>query len=165
MPIFIRLMVMFAIMFASSVTAATEQANPQPLRISSEQQLNNTLAELKGQVVFLDFWASWCAPCRKSFPWLNEMQAKYQAQGFTVLAINLDVEHKDALSFLDQTPADFPIIYDPEATIGKKYDLIGMPSSYVFGRDGKIKYRHVGFISSKKANYEQEINQLLAAQP
>jgi thiol-disulfide isomerase/thioredoxin len=159
-----RFMLVTALFTAMAIAPVLSKETVVPV-ISSQQQLTDKLAELKGQVVFLDFWASWCTPCRKSFPWLNEMQTKYQSQGFTVLAVNLDVEHQDAVDFLAHTPADFPIIYDPDALIGKQFDLLGMPSSYVYGRDGKIKYRHIGFKNSKKAQYEQEITQLLAVQP
>lgn len=119
------------------------------------------LSDLKGQVIYVDFWASWCAPCRKSFPWLNELQAKYKDQGFTVIGVNVDVEKSMADEFLTQVPADFPIVYDPNSKIAKAYQVVGMPSSYIIGRDGEVKHMHAGFSTKKTAKYQKEIADLI----
>lgn len=125
------------------------------------KSLDAVLAEHKGEVIYLDFWASWCVPCRRSFPWMNEMHKKYQAQGFTVVSVNLDAEQQLATQFLTATPANFIVVYDPQGLTAKQYKLKGMPSSYMIGRDGKLKRAHVGFFTDKKAVYEQEIQTLL----
>ncbi|MFT6195035.1 MAG: thiol-disulfide isomerase/thioredoxin [Cognaticolwellia sp.] len=122
-----------------------------------DQQLNNA----KGKVVYVDFWASWCIPCRKSFPWMNNLAAQYQAQGLIILSINLDHSRVLADRFLAQIPANFPIIYDPKGNIAKKYQLKGMPSSFIINRQGQIVSTHVGFNEEKKSAYEQEIKALL----
>lgn len=119
------------------------------------------LAAYKGKVVYLDFWASWCAPCRRSFPWLNEMRAKYGEQGFVVLAVNVDAERELAAEFLRETPAAFEIVYDPEGRIAEKWGLMGMPSSFIIGRDGEVASSHVGFRSDSPEKYEKEIRHLL----
>lgn len=121
-----------------------------------------SLSDLKGKVVYVDFWASWCAPCRKSFPWLNEMQAKYKSQGFTVVAVNVDVEKSMADEFLEQVPANFPIAYDPDSKIAKAYQLVGMPSSYIIDRNGELKHMHAGFSAKKVAKYEKTLKATLA---
>ena len=90
----------------------------------SNAQLPNKLSDLAGQVVYLDFWASWCKPCRKSFPWMNQMQHKYAGKGLQIIAINLDTESSLAMNFLDKVPAQIPIIYDPEGNIASDYQLI-----------------------------------------
>ncbi|WP_068544797.1 TlpA disulfide reductase family protein [Thalassotalea crassostreae] len=126
-----------------------------------QKQLKSMLAEYKGQVIYLDFWASWCVPCRKSFPWMNEMQEKYDKQGFKVITINLDVNKKDAIEFLEENSANFTVIYDPKGSIAKEFKLKGMPNSFMIGRDGKPKSAHVGFFDDKKPEYEEEIKSLL----
>ncbi|TKB47047.1 TlpA disulfide reductase family protein [Thalassotalea mangrovi] len=131
----------------------------------AEQQLKQLLEQHQGDVIYLDFWASWCIPCRKSFPWMNEMQSKYQDQGFKVITINLDVDKSFAKEFLKQYPADFTVIYDPEGKIGEAYQLKGMPTSYVIGRDGSVVREEVGFFEDKVAEYEQKLVEILNAQP
>lgn len=124
--------------------------------------LEDILAENKGNVIYLDFWASWCVPCRRSFPWMNEINSKYGKKNFKVISINLDSDRKDANRFLKELPANFQVIYDPEATIAEQLALKGMPSSFIFNRTGKLVSTHVGFTADKMAKYEQEIITLLA---
>jgi peroxiredoxin len=124
-----------------------------------------TLSDLHGQVVYLDFWASWCKPCLQSFPWMNAMQERYAAQGFRVIAVNVDKERGLADEFLRKVPANFTIVYDPEGELASRYQLIGMPSTFLITRDGSIHQRHVGFLLSKQKHYEAEIRQLLAEYP
>jgi thiol-disulfide isomerase/thioredoxin len=119
------------------------------------------LSALRGKVVYVDFWASWCGPCRQSFPWLNEMQAKYGAQGFTVVGVNVDAKRGDADDFLQQVPAKFTLAFDPKGDTPGRYDAKGMPSSYLIGRDGKVVLTHVGFRSEEKAALEGKIRQAL----
>lgn len=115
------------------------------------------LSELKGKAVYLDFWASWCGPCKQSFPWMNEMQAKYGAKGLQVLAVNLDQKPEDAANFLQQTKADFLIALDPTGQSAQKYNVKGMPSSLLIGRDGKVTMVHTGFHAASKAELERAI--------
>lgn len=131
--------------------------------ISSRVALKKALEKHKGEVVYLDFWASWCGPCRKSFPWMNQIEAKYKSQGFSVISVNLDVNKTLAAKFLKETPASFTVIYDPKGKIAKHFKIQGMPSSMLIGRDGEIKSRHTGFFTKKIPVYQQEIEQLLLA--
>ncbi|MGD8575233.1 MAG: TlpA disulfide reductase family protein [Gammaproteobacteria bacterium] len=119
------------------------------------------LSAYKGKVVYVDFWASWCGPCRHSFPWMNAMQKKYAGQGLVIVGVNVDSEHADAAKFLQRTPADFRIVYDPEGKLAEKYQLMGMPSSFLYGRNGELVGRHVGFTEDSPAEYEREIKTLL----
>lgn len=120
------------------------------------------LAGLKGQVVYIDFWASWCKPCRASFPWMNKMTLKYKDKGLTVIAVNLDEDSKDANEFLKQLPASFQIVYDPQGNIAQQYDLVGMPSSYIIDKKGELRIAHQGFFTAKTDAYENEIVKLLS---
>ncbi len=127
------------------------------------ERLEHHINQHKGKVIYLDFWSSWCGPCRKSFPWMNKLQQKYQEQGLTILSVNLDHDRKLADKFLLDSPADFPIIYDSKGLIARKYKLKGMPSSFIYDRTGKLVNAHVGFNKQKSQLYEQELAQLLNA--
>jgi len=120
------------------------------------------LAGYSGKVVVLDFWASWCVPCRRSFPWLNEMQAKYAADGLVVVGINVDEDRAAADEFLAEYPADFEIFYDTGGSLATRYDLPGMPSSFVIGRDGELAATHLGFKVKNQDEYEAAIVAALA---
>lgn len=130
--------------------------------ISSQTALEQALNKHQGEVIYLDFWASWCGPCRKSFPWMNDIQKQYQSQGFRVISINLDADKSLATKFLLESPADFTVIYDPKGKIAKHFKIQGMPSSMLIGRDGQIKSSHTGFFTKKIPLYQQEIEALLA---
>ena len=120
------------------------------------------LADLKGKVVYLDFWASWCPPCRKSFPWMNEMEQRYGRHGLTVVAINLDKDRKLADKFLSEVPADFTIAYDSEGTVADSYHVPGMPSSFIIDRNGKIRSIHVGFHEDDALALEETLRTTLS---
>lgn len=119
------------------------------------------LSAYAGKVVYLDFWASWCAPCRRSFPWMNDMLARYGEKGFAVVSVNVDADRSLAEEFLARTPARFPVVYDPEGNIAAEWGLMGMPSSFLIGPDGTVIGRHVGFRSDSPQKYEAEIRRAL----
>ncbi|HSN18362.1 MAG TPA: TlpA disulfide reductase family protein [Gammaproteobacteria bacterium] len=119
------------------------------------------LDQYHGKIVYLDFWASWCKPCRHSFPWMNDMQKKYGADGLVIVAVNLDEQQADAEKFLHQTPADFTIVYDPQGKLAEQYQIIGMPSSFIIGRDGQVVKKHQGFFDDSPQKYEAELVELL----
>ena len=116
-----------------------------------------SLSAMKGQVVFVDFWASWCVPCRQSFPWLNQMQAKYGARGLQVLGVNVDAKRADADTFLAQVPAKFNIVFDSAGDTPKRYAVRGMPTSVLVGADGLVLQQHAGFRDDDKAALEAAI--------
>lgn len=151
MQIFTRLVV-FLLMFLSIALQANE---------NSQDQLEQAIEANQGKVIYIDFWASWCKPCRKSFPWMNDMKAKYESDGLVILSVNLDAEKKFATDFLNEIPATFDVIYDPKGITARKLKVKGMPSSYLIDRSGKLVSRHQGFNDEKKALFEQEIEALL----
>lgn len=112
------------------------------------------LGQYAGKVVVLDFWASWCEPCRRSFPWLNAMHDKYGSEGLVIVGVNLDMERADAKRFLEEYPADFSIVYDANQALAREYEVVAMPSSYVIGRDGQLAARHMGFKVKQQDDYE-----------
>jgi len=122
-----------------------------------------TLESLKGRVVFVDFWASWCAPCKRSFPWMNELHRKYGDKGFTIVAVNVDKRRADADRFLAQVPAAFPVVYDPEGKAPAAYGVKGMPSSYLIDARGNVVQVESGFNDDHAAAIEARIRDLVAA--
>ena len=120
-----------------------------------------SLEKYQNQVVFIDFWASWCVPCKYSFPWLNKMQERYGEDGFKVIGINVDKEKAHAEKFLELVPATFDIAYDPEGKVADLYSLKVMPSSYLIDRDGNLVHAHKGFKTSDGSRMEDMIRKLL----
>jgi thiol-disulfide isomerase/thioredoxin len=112
------------------------------------------LQEFRGKVIVLDFWASWCVPCRRSFPWMNSMQEKYGDEGLVIIGVNLDAVDADAQAFLQETPAEFRIVSDPQGTLAREHDVIAMPTSYIFDRNGNLVTRHLGFKVKRQEEYE-----------
>ena len=122
------------------------------------------LGKIHGRIIWVDFWASWCAPCRRSFPWLNEMYRKYSGQGLQIIAVNVDSDKSAADKFLDQTPADFTVKFDPKGKLAERFNVRAMPSSYVLDPAGHILQRHLGFRLSDEHKYEEQIWAALSAQ-
>ncbi|MES9945184.1 MAG: TlpA disulfide reductase family protein [Candidatus Thiodiazotropha sp.] len=125
------------------------------------EEMAVTLDEFRGKVVLLDFWASWCVPCRASFPWMNHIQNRYRKQGLVVIAVNLDKDRALADAFLSKTEAEFTVAFDPEGEVASEYGLKGMPASFLIDEQGRILESHVGFFESEKAQREQEIKKVL----
>jgi cytochrome c biogenesis protein CcmG, thiol:disulfide interchange protein DsbE len=123
------------------------------------------LSALAGKVIYLDFWASWCGPCRQSFPWMNEMQARHGAAGLQVLGINVDKRQADADRFLSETPAKFLVAFDPQGDTPKRYAIKGMPTSLLIGPDGKVLSSHSGFRDEERAELEARIVAALGQLP
>ena len=115
----------------------------------------------RGKVVLLDFWASWCVPCRRSFPWMTDMQQKYADEGLVIVAVNLDNDVNDAESFLRQYPPGFQVAHDTDKSLARKYEVVAMPSSFLIGRDGEIVERHLGFKVLTQTEYETAIQTAL----
>ena len=118
-----------------------------------------SLDSLRGRVVLVDFWASWCEPCKRSFPWLAEMHHGYSGKGLTIVAINLDKDRALADAFLDRYPAPFTVAFDPTGATAETYKVAAMPTSFLIGRSGEILYSHAGFDPRKSAEYESRIRE------
>jgi cytochrome c biogenesis protein CcmG, thiol:disulfide interchange protein DsbE len=133
------------------------------LAVGSSRAADSTLNldDYRGQVVLLDFWASWCVPCRRSFPWMNQMQQKYGEQGLVIIGVNMDASAEDADAFLREYPAQFTIISDRDGNLARRFEVEAMPSSYIIGRDGAVVATHMGFQVKKSGEYEEQIRQVL----
>ncbi|NOQ89343.1 MAG: redoxin domain-containing protein [Gammaproteobacteria bacterium] len=125
------------------------------------QQKQIQLSDYRGKIVYLDFWASWCQPCRKSFSWMNKMQSLYGKEGFKVIAINLDESRANADKFLKRVPADFDIAFDPRGDTAETYKVRAMPSSYIIDKQGKLVHANLGFHSNDEDKLEEKIRNLL----
>jgi len=146
------------LLFVISFSTSAAPAPPLSLNTDAGQV---KLENYKGKVVYLDFWASWCVPCRKSFPWMNEMQARYGKSGLVILAVNLDKDKTNIGRFLKKYPANFTIAYDPEGKAAEKFKVMGMPSSNLIDRQGNIVKTHVGFRARDKKELEDQIRAAL----
>lgn len=132
----------------------------QPLSVNSVSTADGAPVPLhdgKAKVTYIDFWASWCGPCRQSFPWMNRMQAKYGAQGLRIVAVNLDASRADALAFLKEVPASITLGFDSRGEAARKVGVKAMPSSVLLGADGKVLMQHAGFRAEDEADLEARI--------
>ncbi|MRX06719.1 redoxin domain-containing protein [Pseudoduganella sp. FT25W] len=154
---------MLAAALAASSAQALEKGAPAPQFDLPGVDGAIKLAKLQGKVVYVDFWASWCGPCRQSFPWMNEMQAKYGAKGLQIVGVNVDAKSDDARQFLTATPARFAIAFDPQGATPRNYGIKGMPSSVLIGPDGKVLLEHSGFREADRAELESKIQSALGA--
>ena len=123
-----------------------------------------SLASLQGKVVYLDFWASWCGPCRISLPRLNALRNELGEQGFEVLAVNVDEYEEDALQFLEEFPVDYPVIWDNGGQSPKAFGILGMPTAFLIDRKGIIREVHQGFRKSDTEKIRARVIELLKEQ-
>ena len=128
-----------------------------------EGQPNIALSNLEGKTLYIDFWASWCAPCITSLPQYNDLYKKYKQDGLEIIAINVDNPIEDGLDFLIDTPLDFLIPQDPEGDAAELFGVIGMPSSYLISPEGNVELVHMGFRNGDIDIIEEEIKKVLAA--
>lgn len=119
------------------------------------------ISNYEGQVVYLDFWASWCLPCKESFPFMNSLKAKFEQQGLSVVSINTDYVLEDASKFLQRIPANFEVIYDPRSALVSEFQVQAMPTSFLFNRQGKLIGKHIGFKNEDIAEITAEIEKAL----
>jgi thiol-disulfide isomerase/thioredoxin len=130
---------------------AVEAGKPLPALGMSEIQA------IKGQYIYIDYWASWCGPCRQSFPWMNALQAKLGSKGLKVVAVNVDAKRADADKFLTHTPAQFTIAYDPQGESAKKLAIKTMPTSMLVSPEGRVLFVHSGFRTEETGQLEAKI--------
>jgi cytochrome c biogenesis protein CcmG, thiol:disulfide interchange protein DsbE len=119
------------------------------------------MSAYRGKVVYVDFWASWCGPCKQSFPWMQSMKDTYGQRGLTVIAINLDLDRADADRFLDRFRPTFEVRFDPKGEIAELYKVQAMPSSVLIDRHGVTRFTHAGFRPIDGPSYEVQVRELL----
>jgi thiol-disulfide isomerase/thioredoxin len=145
-------------------SAGSSASGPAPqFTLDSRNGPRISLAQYKGQVVMLNFWASWCGPCRQEMPLLENIYKKYNKMGFTLIGVNVEPDSKDAEGFLKglQVPVSFPVIYDKDSTVSKAYDVQGMPSTVIIDRKGNIRVLHRGYKPGDENEYLDSIRSLV----
>lgn len=158
------LLVLFVFLLIPVCAAALEPGQSAPqLTLPSRNGEELSLSALRGKVVYLDFWATWCGPCRKSFPVMSALREKFASRGFEVLAVSVDKKRESVDKFLADVPAAFPVLLDPAGETPKRFSLKTMPSSYLIGRDGTLLASFEGFHGESAEEIEMAITQALEA--
>ena len=155
-----RAAAMTAALAMTSLVGASTALAPS-FTLPSRSGDNVSLAQLKGKVVMLNFWASWCGPCRQEMPLLDQMHKRYSALGFTLVGVNVDANSKDAEEWLSKTPVSFPVLFDRESKVSKMYDVSAMPSTVFIDRQGNVRYLHRGYKAGDEGEYLNQIRALL----
>ena len=148
-------------LFTAGVSAGVMQAPAPDFTLKSHAGSNLKLSEHRGEVVLINFWASWCGPCRQEMPLLSELHDKYKSLGFTVLGVNVEEDSSDARKLLSQMPVTFPVLYDNDSTVSKQYDVVAMPSTVLVDRNGNMRYLHKGYKPGEEEIYVQMVRSLL----
>lgn len=145
-----------------TAASAASVSGPAPnFTLKSLSGKNMKLSEMRGNVVLINFWASWCAPCREEMPLLNALHSKYEPLGFTVLGVNVEEHEKNARGFLKNFPVDFPVLLDNQNTVSKLYDVIAMPTTVVVDRDGNMRFLHRGYKPGDEKAYRKMVKMLV----
>lgn len=129
--------------------------------LKSNSGKNIKLSELRGQVVLLNFWASWCGPCRQEMPELDKLYSKYNKLGFTILGVNVEEDATDALKIIKDDKIRFPILFDSENSVSKLYNVVAMPTTVVVGRDGNMRYLHRAYKPGDINIYKKWVKELI----
>ena len=160
-------LIVITLLMAVAVTprAAGPAAAAPDLSFPDETGRTLRLADFKGRVVLLDFWASWCVPCRVSFPAVDALHKELGTRGFAALAVNVDEQRKNADSFLEVRPHTMPVVFDPKGRAAEAFALEAMPSTLILDRAGRVRFRHMGYTEKTIAQYRAEILELLKESP
>ena len=156
---------MRALLLATLVSLPAMAVAPQePAPVFQLQGMDGkpvNLADLKGQVVMINFWATWCGPCRQEMPLLEKLYARYKPMGFTLLGVNVEPDSTLAAGFLEKTPVTFPILFDTDSAVSKLYKVAGMPSTAIVDRKGNLRWVHKGYKPGDENAYLDQIRALI----
>jgi DsbE subfamily thiol:disulfide oxidoreductase len=154
---------MVALALLASGRLIASEPKPAPnIIVQSADGASVDLASYHGKVVLVDFWASWCPPCKTSFPALDALYRQYASQGLAVLAVNLDERRRDAEGFLSAHPYQLTLLFDPKGASPVAFGVKGMPSSFLIDKSGRIRFTHMGYSGNVDQSYRREIIELLA---
>jgi peroxiredoxin len=148
-----------AMLASAAPLAPTAPAPDFTLRTLDGQKLR--LGEQRGRVVLVNFWATWCGPCRQEMPHLNKLYEKYKSSGFVLLGVNVDDDTAQAAGVATRLGVTFPVLPDADKRVSRQYDLSAMPSTVLIDRDGKVRYLHRGYQSGYENTYDKQIRELL----
>jgi peroxiredoxin len=153
-------MVAAVILALPAVAAAPSGPAPQ-FTLPSKAGSDVSLGQYKGQIVMINFWASWCVPCRQEMPMLEDIYKKYNKLGFTLIGVNVEPDSKAADDWLKQTPVSFPVLYDKESKVSKMYNVSGMPTTVIIDRKGNVRYRHISYKPGDEGEYLNTIRAMV----
>jgi peroxiredoxin len=145
---------------AVAATVATDRNAPD-FTLKTLDGPNLRLQEQRGRVVLINFWATWCGPCRQEMPHLNRLYDKYRAAGFTLLGVNIDEDGRNAAGVASKLGLRFPVLLDTDKKVSRMYDLGTMPSTVLIDRDGRVRFVHLGYKDGFETTYEKQIRELL----
>jgi peroxiredoxin len=151
----------FAVVAASASSAIAPATTAPDFTLHAMGGPNLRLQEQRGRVVMVNFWATWCAPCRQEMPHLNRLYEKYRGAGFVLLGVNVDEDTGKAAEVAAKLGVTFPVLLDTQKSVSKLYDVSTMPSTMLIDRDGKVRYVHRGYLAGYEDNYEKQIRELL----
>ena len=153
--------VIIGILLIMPVTAGVMSGAAPDFTLKSYSGKNVKLSELRGEVVLINFWASWCGPCRQEMPLLDELHNQYKALGFTVLGVNVEQDPYQARKLLKDMPVSFPVLFDDSSVVSKQYDVIAMPSTVLVDRNGNMRYLHKGYKPGLEEVYLEQVRELI----
>ncbi|HTV78994.1 MAG TPA: TlpA disulfide reductase family protein [Steroidobacteraceae bacterium] len=156
----IGLLAVTTLILATSASAGGEQAAP-TFSLPARGGATIDLSQFRGQVVMINFWASWCGPCRQEMPLLESMYEKYKPLGFTLLGVNVEPDQKDAMGFLQQTPVTFPVLFDAKSKVSGLYNVQGMPTTVFIDRKGNVRLVHQSYKPGDENLYLDQIRTLI----
>ncbi|MEO7387814.1 MAG: TlpA disulfide reductase family protein [Gammaproteobacteria bacterium] len=164
LPMLLKSLVMAALLAAPVVAGNATGGAVAPaaeFKLTSRAGAPVALSGLKGQVVLINFWATWCGPCRKEMPLLEQIQKKYAPLGFTMLGVNVEEDTRLMDTFLNDVPVSFPILLDPANGVSKLYNVSAMPSTVIVDRKGNVRFVHQGYQPGDEGKYQDMIRQLI----
>ena len=157
-----QLCILFVGLFIlGAANAANIQGKAPNFTLKSNTGKNVKLSELRGQVILLNFWASWCGPCRQEMPLLEKLHKRYSALGFTVLGVNVEEDPRKAKTLLKDISVSFPILFDTSNKVSKQYKVSAMPSTVMIDRNGNMRYLHKGYKPGDEAQYKKWVKKLV----
>jgi peroxiredoxin len=151
----------YAVLFATICSLGHANDSAPDFALKSMSGDNIRLSEHRGEVILLNFWASWCGPCRQEMPHLNALQQRYSKLGFNVVGVNVDKDSALANKLLKDIPVSFPVLLDNMGDVSASYNVSAMPTTVLIDRDGNMRYLHKGYKPGYENDYEQQIKELI----
>ena len=147
---------------ASSLASSGMEGQPAPdFSLKSSTGENLRLSEYRGDVVMINFWATWCGPCRQEMPLLDELYSRYQRVGFNLLGVNIDDDSRRAMQMIEELGVNFPVLFDARKEVSKLYEVNAMPVTVIVDREGNVRYVHHGYKPGYEEKYLDQIRSLL----
>jgi peroxiredoxin len=153
--------VLYALFIGAAASSSHANDSAPDFALKSTQGGNIRLSEHRGEVILLNFWASWCGPCRQEMPQLNALQQRYSKLGFNVVGVNVDKDSALANKILKDIPVSFPVLLDDTGAVSASYNVSAMPTTVLIDRDGNMRYLHKGYKPGYEQDYEQQIKELI----